>query len=111
MSFTQYAKHRGVSKSWVSKVKGRGLLDKAIVKKNGRPKVDSKKADKILDNVHDPNFTKGSPTDKVKALGKKKKKSKKKSGSNGDGRESGDQSFIAARIRSEEYKAKDQAGL
>lgn len=111
MTVTQYAKHRNVSKAYISKIKGRGMLDGALVKrKNYRfDLIDSKKADKILAANQDPNYTKKSPTAQVKAKAKKE-------GGNDQGQnplvrevtESGDQSFIDARTWSERYKAADR---
>ena len=43
MSFAEYARHRKVSKAYISKIKGQKVLDKAIIKKDGRAKIDSKK--------------------------------------------------------------------
>jgi hypothetical protein len=110
MTVTDYAKHRGVSKAYISKIKNRGMLKGALVqKKNERyQRIDSVKADKILGENQDPNYTKGSPASQVKAQGKK--------GGNGQGKEplepsapgSGDQSFIDARTWSERYKAAER---
>jgi hypothetical protein len=111
MTVSEYARHRRVSKAYISKIKSRGMLKGALVqKKNERyPRIDSKRADKILGEVQDPNYTKESPTGQVKAQAKKK-------GGNGQGKEpleptapgSGDQSFIDARTWSERYKAADR---
>lgn len=112
MSFAEYARQRDVSKSYISKIKGRGILDKAIIKKNGRPKIDSRKADKILKEVLDPNFGKRSPEAKTKALargkttGKTKRKSRAKKPPGK--KKSGDQTFIRARTETEYYKAAHQ---
>ena len=110
MSFAEYARHRKVSKAYISKIKGQKVLDKAIVKKDGRAKIDSKKADKILAESQDPNFGKDSPAAQTKALAKGGKQKKKKSRAKEplESEESGDQSFVQARTWSERYKAADR---
>jgi len=50
VSFNQYAKHIGVSKEYISKLKKQGRLDKAIVfdPVSGKNKIDLEKADGLL---------------------------------------------------------------
>ena len=47
----QYARHRGVNPSYISALKNKGLLDGALVKipRKKYPKIDSDKADWLLD--------------------------------------------------------------
>jgi hypothetical protein len=109
MSFAEYARHRECSRAYISKRKSEGVLDKAIVKKNGREKIDSKKADKILGESSDPNFTKGSPADQTKALSKKAAPKKKSRATEPlEPEDAKDQSFIQARTWSERYRAADR---
>jgi hypothetical protein len=94
MTIVQYAEYRGVTKQYISKLKGRGILDGALVKQKGKKRVliDAKKADEILKKNQDPGFTKNSPVSiKAKSSGQKK--------------QSGDKTFVEARTRSEQLKA------
>lgn len=108
MTFAEFAKHRGVSRAYISKIKNRGMLNGALVQRKGEkyPRVDSRKADQILDSNQDPNFTKGSGTDQIKSIGK--------GGNGGAGSarppatDTKDQSFLDARIETEKYKAADR---
>ena len=80
MSFAEYARKRKCSRAYISRRKSEGVLDKAIVKKNGREKIDSKKADKILGETSDPNFTKGSRRRRQRPYRKKPRRKRRSPG-------------------------------
>ena len=98
VTFAEFGKQIGISGAAVTKLKNRGVLDGALVKKKGakRPKLDLEKAVKAYhDKVH-PNFKKDAQSIKQK----------KPSGGNGDGK-SGDTRFVDARTARELINAQN----
>lgn len=102
MSNKQYAEHRGVTPAFISKLKARGFLDDALVKKRGRkiPLIDSDKADAMLESNLDPHTTK-KKSNQTKPLEKKPSRKKSKKVDN-------QSTYAQVRTESERYKAQER---
>ena len=91
LSITEYAKKRGVSRQWISKLIHSGWLKSATRQKGNRQQIDSDKADKILAANIDPSWS-----DQAK-LGKTEKRSTKTDSTQED--------FLAAKLRAQIARA------
>lgn len=94
VTLKEFAEKVGIDQSYASKLKKRGVLDKALVKVNGRkiPKVDLVKGKRLLKKNLDPNFTKKEAASKARS----------KNGNNNN------TSFSEARTETEIYKAAER---
>lgn len=92
MSKSKYAKHRGVTPAFITKLLKAGHLKGALVKKQGRkhPLIDSEKADRLLKKNLAPEAKKPDNTD------------------NSQARKTDNIDYSQARTRSEIYRAKQR---
>ena len=102
MTAREYARHRGVDPSQVTRWKKKGFFRKALVKQKGKRRVliNSVSADAILDANLDPNHRKGgSVTTRDRAS---------EVDVTPDPGKGAEDTFISARTRSERYKAAER---